>query len=142
MKIIFISRLNLLKLGAFKEIQRLKVFYSQHIKVNSFIGTAMDTKLILLVVIGFAAVVFVEGLPKPSEPPKKPPMTKKAPCKPTDTPDQCTAKVKKLQDNQDQKYLEQFNEWIQEMSPADKATWKTVHPTDAKTYDALIKKFG
>lgn len=102
----------------------------------------MDTKLILLLALAFAAVVIVDAQPKRSDPPKKPPATKKAPCKSDDTPEQCKAKVKKLKDSQDRKHLELYNEWIQKMTSAHKSSWKTVFPQDAKTYAALTKKFG
>ncbi len=102
----------------------------------------MDTKLILVVALVFAAVIIVDAAPKRTDPPKKPPMTKKSPCKSEDTTAQCAAKQKKLKDNQDQKHLNLFNEWIQKMTPANKATWKTTFPQDAKTYAALTKKFG
>ncbi len=102
----------------------------------------MDTKLIILVAIVFAAVAITNGHPKQSDPPKKPPMTKKTPCKSEDTPAQCEEKLKMLKDNQDEKHLNLYNEWIQNMMPAHKATWKTTFPEDAKTYEALAKKFG
>ncbi len=104
--------------------------------------TAMDTKLIFLVALFFAAAVVIEGQPKQSNPPKKPPMTKKCPCKSEDTPAQCEEKQTALKDNQDLKHLNLYNEWIHNMMPAHKATWKTTFPEDAKTYEALATKFG
>ncbi len=102
----------------------------------------MDTKLILLVALAIVAVVIVDAAPKRTNPPKKPPMTEKSPCKSEDTTAQCAAKQKKMKDNQDQKHLILYNEWIQKMTPANKATWKTSFPQDAKTYVALTKRFG
>ncbi len=102
----------------------------------------MDTKLVLLVAIVFAAVVVINGQPKQSDPPKKPSLTKKAPCKLEDTTAQCEVKQKLLKDNQDQKHLNLYNEWIQNMMPENKTTWKTTFPEDAKTYDALARRFG